>query len=97
MQSNIIAGLTGGDNIYLRVSIVRITSLPLAPPLSPPSSCPSLSPPHRYWGEPFPLVYPIKDEKTGELGEPVALTVDELPLLLPETDNFKPKGVKGKV
>ncbi|GAX76478.1 hypothetical protein CEUSTIGMA_g3923.t1 [Chlamydomonas eustigma] len=46
----------------------------------------------RYWGEPFPLVYPIIDSATGQLGAPVALPESELPLLLPETDDFKPKG-----
>jgi leucyl-tRNA synthetase len=40
----------------------------------------------RYWGEPFPLIYPEGSE------EPVALPEDALPLTLPETDNFKPKG-----
>ena len=45
--------------------------------------------PPRYWGEPFPLVYPLLDEATGALGEPVALPEDHLPLLLPETDEFK--------
>ena len=43
----------------------------------------------RYWGEPFPLVYPVIDAATGALGEPVALPEDQLPLLLPETDEFK--------
>ena len=43
----------------------------------------------RYWGEPFPLIYPVTDEATGALGDPVALTEDQLPLLLPETDEFK--------
>ncbi|KAG1659920.1 hypothetical protein FOA52_015358, partial [Chlamydomonas sp. UWO 241] len=45
----------------------------------------------RYWGEPFPLVYPIIDEN-GTLGEAVALPESHLPLTLPETDNYKPSG-----
>jgi leucyl-tRNA synthetase len=37
----------------------------------------------RYWGEPFPIVY-------DENGVPYALSVDELPLELPELEDFKP-------
>ena len=37
----------------------------------------------RYWGEPFPIVY-------DEYG-PVALPEAQLPVLLPETDNFSPR------
>ncbi len=37
----------------------------------------------RYWGEPFPIAH-------GEDGEIVAIDESELPVLLPETDNFKP-------
>ena len=37
----------------------------------------------RYWGEPFPIYY---DEK----GVSHALTLEELPLTLPELDDFKP-------
>lgn len=37
----------------------------------------------RYWGEPFPVKYDAE-------GVPHALTLDELPLELPETDDFKP-------
>jgi len=40
----------------------------------------------RYWGEPFPLIYPEGSE------EAVAIPEEDLPLVLPETDNFKPKG-----
>ncbi len=36
----------------------------------------------RYWGEPFPIYY--KD------GMPYTIPVDELPVLLPEVDEFKP-------
>jgi len=46
----------------------------------------------RYWGEPFPLVYPVLDSETGTLGEPVPLPEEQLPLVLPDTDNFKPSG-----
>jgi len=38
----------------------------------------------RYWGEPFPIVW--KD------GEPKPLPEEQLPLILPETKNFKPSG-----
>lgn len=40
----------------------------------------------RYWGEPFPVVYPEGSD------EPVPVPLSELPLKLPETDNFKPSG-----
>ena len=40
----------------------------------------------RYWGEPFPVVY-----REGS-DEPVPLPLSDLPLTLPETDNFKPSG-----
>jgi len=38
----------------------------------------------RYWGEPFPLVFVD--------GEPVAVSDAELPVTLPELDEFKPTG-----
>ncbi len=38
----------------------------------------------RYWGEPFPIIW------VG--GEPKPLPEEQLPLTLPETDNFKPSG-----
>ncbi len=40
----------------------------------------------RYWGEPFPLVYPEGSS------DPVALPESELPVLLPETNDFRPSG-----
>ncbi|KAI3433717.1 hypothetical protein D9Q98_003525 [Chlorella vulgaris] len=40
----------------------------------------------RYWGEPFPIVYPEGSE------EPVAIGEAELPLVLPATEDFKPSG-----
>jgi leucyl-tRNA synthetase len=38
----------------------------------------------RYWGEPFPIVYDVD-------GSPHALPDDELPLTLPDTDQFAPR------
>ncbi|HEY9183234.1 MAG TPA: leucine--tRNA ligase, partial [Gammaproteobacteria bacterium] len=38
----------------------------------------------RYWGEPFPIVFVD--------GKPQTVTDDELPVLLPELDDFKPSG-----
>ena len=40
----------------------------------------------RYWGEPFPVVYAEGSD------EPVAVPLSDLPLVLPETDDFKPSG-----
>jgi leucyl-tRNA synthetase len=37
----------------------------------------------RYWGEPFPIVY-------DEIGRPVALPEEMLPVLLPEMTDFRP-------
>ncbi len=41
----------------------------------------------RYWGEPIPIVH-------LENGDMVALKEEELPLILPELDNYKPEGGK---
>ncbi|MCP2332997.1 leucine--tRNA ligase [Actinoalloteichus caeruleus] len=38
----------------------------------------------RYWGEPFPIVY-------DEDGEPIALPESELPVELPDVDDYSPK------
>jgi leucyl-tRNA synthetase len=38
----------------------------------------------RYWGEPFPIVWVA--------GQALPLSEEQLPLLLPETSNFKPSG-----
>ncbi|MCX5722759.1 MAG: leucine--tRNA ligase [Nitrospirae bacterium] len=38
----------------------------------------------RYWGEPFPIVWVD--------GQALPIPEEQLPLLLPETDNFKPSG-----
>jgi len=43
----------------------------------------------RYWGEPFPLVYPLDE---GDDAEAVPLPDDQLPLVLPDLDDFKPSG-----
>ena len=40
----------------------------------------------RYWGEPFPVVYAEGSD------EPVPVPLSDLPLVLPETDDFKPSG-----
>ncbi|GFR47432.1 hypothetical protein Agub_g9152 [Astrephomene gubernaculifera] len=40
----------------------------------------------RYWGEPFPLVYPEGSD------EAVPLPESQLPLTLPDTDQFRPSG-----
>lgn len=39
----------------------------------------------RYWGEPFPLVY-------DEYGKVIDLPEEELPVILPEVDSYKPSG-----
>ena len=39
----------------------------------------------RYWGEPFPLIH-------HENGSIIALTEDQLPLTLPQVENYKPAG-----
>ncbi|EIE26840.1 putative leucyl tRNA synthetase [Coccomyxa subellipsoidea C-169] len=40
----------------------------------------------RYWGEPFPIVYAEGSD------EPEGISEEDLPLTLPETDNFRPSG-----
>jgi len=40
----------------------------------------------RYWGEPFPVIY------SDETGETVPIPENELPLTLPELDDFTPTG-----
>ena len=39
----------------------------------------------RYWGEPFPILH-------GDDGSVIPLSVDELPLMLPEMSDYKPTG-----
>lgn len=40
----------------------------------------------RYWGEPFPIVY-------DETGLPVALPASQLPVVLPDLDDFRPQAL----
>eukprot|EP00237_Pycnococcus_provasolii_P000311 CAMPEP_0119206038 /NCGR_PEP_ID=MMETSP1316-20130426/40189_1 /TAXON_ID=41880 /ORGANISM="Pycnococcus provasolii, Strain RCC2336" /LENGTH=987 /DNA_ID=CAMNT_0007202437 /DNA_START=57 /DNA_END=3020 /DNA_ORIENTATION=+ len=41
----------------------------------------------RYWGEPFPVMYPLSDPS-----KVVPVSVDDLPITLPETETFQPTG-----
>jgi leucyl-tRNA synthetase len=45
----------------------------------------------RYWGEPFPILHEV-DAAGNPTGVVEALSVDELPLLLPEMEDYKPSG-----
>ncbi|WP_437228133.1 leucine--tRNA ligase [Planctomicrobium sp. SH661] len=45
----------------------------------------------RYWGEPFPIWHEL-DEKGQPTGKVRPVAVEELPVTLPEMDDFKPKG-----
>jgi len=45
----------------------------------------------RYWGEPFPLLHEL-DEHGNPTGMVEPLSVDELPLCLPEMEDYKPSG-----
>src|SRR5262249_41014517 len=45
----------------------------------------------RYWGEPFPILHDL-DEQGKPPGVLEALSPDELPLRLPEVDNYEPTG-----
>ncbi len=45
----------------------------------------------RYWGEPFPILHEV-DEQGNPTGVIEALTPEELPLRLPELEDFKPSG-----
>jgi len=44
----------------------------------------------RYWGEPFPVLHEL-DEKGERTGRVVGVPEDELPVELPELDDFKPE------
>ncbi|MEZ4249369.1 MAG: leucine--tRNA ligase [Polyangiales bacterium] len=57
----------------------------------------------RYWGEPFPIYFPVEtegdpatsDPRKGDahvirFDQPIAVEVSELPVRLPETDDFQP-------
>jgi leucyl-tRNA synthetase len=57
----------------------------------------------RYWGEPIPIYFPVEmesesgdprrgDPHTIRYDQPIALEENELPLLLPDLDDFKPGG-----
>ncbi len=45
----------------------------------------------RYWGEPFPILHEI-DDKGNPTGVVEPLSPDELPLCLPELEDYKPSG-----
>jgi leucyl-tRNA synthetase len=45
----------------------------------------------RYWGEPFPILHEL-DESGKPTGRVVPLPVEELPLPLPEMEDYKPTG-----
>ncbi len=45
----------------------------------------------RYWGEPFPLLHEL-DAAGGETGVVRRLGVDDLPLTLPDLEDFRPTG-----
>jgi leucyl-tRNA synthetase len=57
----------------------------------------------RYWGEPIPIYFPVEmeaengDPRRGDahriaFDHPIAVAEDELPILLPELEDFKPGG-----
>jgi leucyl-tRNA synthetase len=45
----------------------------------------------RYWGEPFPILHEV-DAQGNSTGVVEPLSVDELPLRLPELEDYKPSG-----
>jgi leucyl-tRNA synthetase len=45
----------------------------------------------RYWGEPFPILHEL-DDQNKPTGAVDALSVEELPLCLPEMEDYKPSG-----
>ena len=57
----------------------------------------------RYWGEPIPIYFPVKtdgDPRRGaaytiDYGSPIAVSEAELPLALPELDDYKPGDPSG--
>jgi leucyl-tRNA synthetase len=53
----------------------------------------------RYWGEPIPIYYPVetagdprRDPHTIRYDQPIAVPEEQLPLVLPPTDDFQPTG-----
>jgi leucyl-tRNA synthetase len=57
----------------------------------------------RYWGEPIPIYFPVKtsgDPRRGapyeiDYGQPIPLDESELPLLLPQLDDYRPGDPQG--
>jgi leucyl-tRNA synthetase len=57
----------------------------------------------RYWGEPIPIYFPVQtsgDPRRGapytvDYSQPIACEENELPLLLPELDNYHPGDAQG--
>jgi leucyl-tRNA synthetase len=57
----------------------------------------------RYWGEPIPIYFPVQtsgdprrgDAYTVDYDHPIACEDSELPLLLPELDNYQPGDAQG--
>src|SRR5262249_37289318 len=45
----------------------------------------------RYWGEPFPILHEV-DDQGNPTGVVEALSADDLPLCLPELEDYKPSG-----
>ncbi len=45
----------------------------------------------RYWGEPFPILHEV-DAEGNRTGANEAVSLETLPLLLPEVDDYKPSG-----
>ncbi|HHP7239918.1 leucine--tRNA ligase [Longibacter sp.] len=44
----------------------------------------------RYWGEPFPIIF--TQDESGDFTEPKPVPEDDLPVTLPDVDEFKPSG-----
>ena len=42
----------------------------------------------RYWGEPFPIVYPVDGE---DVDRPIAVPDEALPVLLPDVEDYSPR------
>jgi leucyl-tRNA synthetase len=50
----------------------------------------------RYWGEPIPIYFPVDGDPKGKhtirYDEPIAVADQDLPILLPDLEEFKPTG-----
>ena len=46
----------------------------------------------RYWGEPFPIVFETSEDGTVDYKKPHLVANSELPIRLPEVDNYEPTG-----